>query len=233
MGDVVKIGSGAKPSELPMHSRILLDARTVLARGGARVFRAGRGLTPAERVVLAATLAECAAWLTPATTTEIAALVTPILLTMAAPPAGATAALRVTAYDTALEGEPKAALAVACRQVLRGEVAELSARFAPTPPELARLTRKAASAWRSRLKSIEELLAMGEEVHQAARIPPATIERPLVAFVDAEERTQAAANAQASHARSARVAADLAGRHFPPSPSQAGGDGRPGREDVA
>ena len=135
--------------------------RTVPTSTG-RAFKPGKGLTPAERFELEQIKAECLTWLEPLDSSAIAACVMPIVASMPSASAGEMAELRGAAYVVALEGAPRKALEIACRQVLRGDVEELSRRFAPTPPELAKLTRDAASVWRGRLRNVEELLAMPE-----------------------------------------------------------------------
>jgi hypothetical protein len=213
MGNVVTIG-GAKPSASSMISRILSEGRTAPASSGNRVFRRGRGLAPEERQLLELARAECEAWLTPASAADIGAAVAPIVASMPSALAGEAMSLRVAAYRHGLAGLPKAALDLARDQVLAGEVEDLSARFAPTPPELARLARNAAAVWQSRLRSIEELLTMREEAPRpppVSGIHPTAVERTLAAFVEG--------GTDAARERAERIAADLASRNFPPAPS--------------
>ena len=144
-----------------MDSQILRGERTVPTSTG-RAFKPGKGLTPAERLELEEIRTTCLVWLEPLDSDGIAACVMPLVASMPSASAGDMAQFRAAAYVVALEGQPRNALEIACRQVLRGDVEGLSRRFAPTPPELAKLTRDAASVWRGRLRNVEELLAMPE-----------------------------------------------------------------------
>jgi len=152
---------------LPDGRRLIRDDK------GRPLFRAGRGLSPAERGELRADLAELRAILVPAGRAEIAAALDPILTEMPAGDGGDAAEdVRVGTYAAALVGLPAFAIAEAVLAFLRDE-SGLNPRFAPTPPELARLARHKAARYRRQFAEVEALLDAAEEPSRRPRSPAA------------------------------------------------------------
>jgi hypothetical protein len=145
-----------------------IDGRRRTADERGIVFRAGRGLTPAERRDLTARRDAIAELLEPAYPNERAAEIYRLLKVMPAKDVGAAEAVRQDAYQEALEGLPAFAIVAARRAFFRGEITAvdgepLSKRYPPTPPQLASMARAAALPYRQRLIEIASLLAAPEE----------------------------------------------------------------------
>ncbi len=127
------------------------------------VFRAGQGLTPAERMVLEV---ERRGWfdlLNAGTYRDHAVLVRPVLQSRASRTAGESMEVRTAAYLQALAGLSRWAVAEACRGINDGTAAGIDRTFTPTPAEIADLARASEARARKRLLEIGELLEAREE----------------------------------------------------------------------